>query len=33
VVNADSSVAASYRTRDAISFYLQPLPEGAWKNE
>jgi cephalosporin-C deacetylase-like acetyl esterase len=33
VVNADLSVQASYRTRDAISFYLQPLPEGAWKNE
>jgi uncharacterized protein len=33
VVNADPSVPASYRTHDAISFYLQPLPEGAWKNE
>ena len=33
VVNADSSVAASYRTADAIAFYLQPLPEGVWKNE
>jgi hypothetical protein len=33
VVNADPSVAASYRTPDAIAFYLQPLPEGVWKNE
>jgi cephalosporin-C deacetylase-like acetyl esterase len=33
VVTADPSVAASYRTSDAISFYLQPLPEGVWKNE
>ena len=23
----------SYRTPDAIAFYLQPLPEGVWKNE
>src|SRR6185437_4315992 len=33
VVNADASVAASYRTADAIAFYLQPLPKGVWKNE
>jgi uncharacterized protein len=33
VVNADRSVAASYRTADAIAFYLQALPEGVWKNE
>jgi uncharacterized protein len=33
LVNADPSVAASYRTPDAIAFYLQPLPEGVWKNE
>jgi cephalosporin-C deacetylase-like acetyl esterase len=33
VVNADPSVEASYRTADAIAFYLQPLPEGVWKNE
>src|ERR1700730_15507216 len=33
VVNADASVAASHRTEDAIAFYLQPLPEGVWKNE
>ena len=33
VVNADPSVVASYRTADAIAFYLQPLPQGVWKNE
>jgi uncharacterized protein len=33
IVNADPSVAASYRSPDAISFYLQPLPEGVWKNQ
>ncbi|BCG99833.1 hypothetical protein MesoLj131b_18330 [Mesorhizobium sp. 131-2-5] len=33
VVNADPSVPASYRASDAIAFYLQPLPPGAWKNE
>ena len=33
VVSDDPSVPASYRTKDAISFYLQPLPLGAWTNE
>jgi fermentation-respiration switch protein FrsA (DUF1100 family) len=33
VVNSDPSIPASYRADDAISFYLQPLPPGAWKNE
>jgi fermentation-respiration switch protein FrsA (DUF1100 family) len=33
VVSDDPSVPASYRTKDAISFYLQPLPPGAWTNE
>lgn len=33
VVGDDPSVPASYRSRDAISFYLQPLPPGAWTNE
>jgi hypothetical protein len=33
VVGDDPSVRASYRTKDAISFYLQPLPSGAWTNE
>jgi uncharacterized protein len=33
VVGDDPSVSASYRSRDAISFYLQPLPPGAWTND
>jgi len=33
VVGDDPSVPASYRTKDAISFYLQPAPPGAWMNE
>jgi cephalosporin-C deacetylase-like acetyl esterase len=33
VVGDDPSVPASYRSKDAISFYLQPLPPGAWMNE
>jgi uncharacterized protein len=33
VVGDDPSMPASYRSRDAISFYLQPLPPGAWTNE
>jgi uncharacterized protein len=33
VVSDDPSVPASYRTNDAISFYLQPMPLGAWTNE
>jgi uncharacterized protein len=33
VVNADTGSPASYRTKDAIDFYLQPLGEGArWEN-
>lgn len=32
IVSDDPTVAASYRARDAIDFYLQPLPEGAWEN-
>ena len=32
VVGDDPSVPASYRAKDAISFYLQPLPLDAWKN-
>jgi fermentation-respiration switch protein FrsA (DUF1100 family) len=27
------SVPASYRAKDAISFYLQPLPPGSWTND
>jgi hypothetical protein len=33
VVGNDPSIPASYRAKDAISFYLQPLPPGAWTNE
>ena len=33
VVGDDPSIPASYRSKDAISFYLQPLPPGAWMNE
>jgi fermentation-respiration switch protein FrsA (DUF1100 family) len=33
VVSGDASVPASYRSKDAISFYLQPVPAGAWTNE
>ena len=33
VVSADTALPASYRTKDAIDFYLQPLGEGArWEN-
>ena len=32
VVSADLSQPASYRARDAIDFYLQPVPDGAWEN-
>src|SRR5271168_5445657 len=33
VVSGDPSVPAAYRSPDAIDFYLQPIPEGLWKNE
>jgi fermentation-respiration switch protein FrsA (DUF1100 family) len=33
VVSGDLSVPAAYRSQDAIDFYLQPIPEGLWKNE
>ncbi|MGW4982538.1 alpha/beta hydrolase, partial [Streptomyces mirabilis] len=33
VVGDDPAVPASYRTQEAIDFYLQPVPEGAWSNE
>lgn len=32
IVSADLAVPASYRARDAIEFYLQPVPDGAWEN-
>ncbi|REG51001.1 hypothetical protein B0G80_7478 [Paraburkholderia sp. BL6669N2] len=33
IVSDDPSIAASYRAKDAIAFYTQPLPEGAWQND
>ena len=33
VVSGDPFVPAAYRSQDAIDFYLQPIPEGLWKNE
>jgi uncharacterized protein len=32
IVSADLAVPASYRAKDAIAFYLQPVPDGAWEN-
>jgi len=32
VVSADRSVPAAYYAPDAVSFYTQPLPDGAWDN-
>ena len=28
----EPSVAAAYRAKDAIAFYLQPVPNGVWEN-
>jgi fermentation-respiration switch protein FrsA (DUF1100 family) len=33
VVSSDPTVPAAYRSRDAIDFYLQPVPTGLWHNE
>jgi len=33
IVSADPKVPASYRAKDAIDFYLQPTPPGAWTND
>jgi fermentation-respiration switch protein FrsA (DUF1100 family) len=33
IVSSDMSEPASYRARDAIDFYLQPVPKGIWDNE
>ncbi|MFD3452806.1 alpha/beta hydrolase [Streptomyces sp. NPDC058691] len=33
VVSDDPAVPAAYRARDAIDFYLQPVPAGAWENQ
>jgi glyoxylase-like metal-dependent hydrolase (beta-lactamase superfamily II) len=32
VVSDDPTVPASYRSKDAIDFYLQPTPPGIWEN-
>jgi fermentation-respiration switch protein FrsA (DUF1100 family) len=32
VVSADPAVPAAYRAKDAIDFYLQPIPPGLWEN-
>ena len=33
IVNDDPAIPAAYRAKDAIAFYLQPLPQGVWKND
>lgn len=33
VVSGEPAVPASYRSQDAIDFYLQPIPAGLWENE
>jgi len=33
VVSGDASVPAAYRSKDAVDFYLQPIPAGVWENE
>jgi hypothetical protein len=32
IVSSDPEVSASYRSQDAIDFYLQQLPPGVWEN-
>ena len=32
IVSDDPTVPASYRSKDAIDFYLQPTPPGIWEN-
>jgi fermentation-respiration switch protein FrsA (DUF1100 family) len=32
IVSAGPAIPAAYRASDAIDFYLQPVPEGAWEN-
>jgi fermentation-respiration switch protein FrsA (DUF1100 family) len=32
IVSTNPSVPASYRSKDAIDFYLQPIPSGIWEN-
>lgn len=33
IVSDDPAAAAAYRARDAIEFYLQPVPAGVWENQ
>jgi uncharacterized protein len=33
IVNDDPNIPAAYRAKDAIAFYLQPLPQRIWKND
>jgi len=33
LVSADAADMPSYRQADAVSFYLQPVPEGVWENQ
>jgi uncharacterized protein len=33
VVSDDPAAPAAYRSADALAFYLQPLPRGAWRND
>jgi dienelactone hydrolase len=33
IVSADTAVPAAYRSREAIDFYLQPVPDGLWENQ
>ncbi|WP_206240051.1 alpha/beta hydrolase [Novosphingobium terrae] len=32
IVSDDATRASSYKQADAVSFYLQPVPEGIWEN-
>jgi uncharacterized protein len=33
IVSNDAAMAASYKAPDAVSFYLRPVPKGAWENK
>jgi uncharacterized protein len=33
IVSDDPTIPAAYRAKDAIGFYLQPLPQGVWTND
>ncbi|RAS35570.1 alpha/beta hydrolase [Paraburkholderia bryophila] len=32
IVSGDPAVPAAYKAADAVSFYLQPVPDGVWEN-